>query len=583
MVNALDFTNDKVIGSHDKDKTLLWVTAFDYGDNRLGISVNELTSGKTPGFIPPTLEMGEAVGAPVSYASAECGNENIIAKRVYMASNDGGMTWKKTGSCPLSEGSFCNIGFPDGRIIGLDVGRINEDRTGWCDYISVRESRDGGNSFKEIKRLLKGCSVYLWRVRRLSDNSIIVLASLYGTPWGPGKTRPTRNTELPGETYINKIQTFFLHSRDGVNYTGPHYILPGTGAHEYDVAELSDGRLLFVAGDVQATPVSRQFVTVTESGFINGPLLPIRSGAPKNPSEDPQGGYVPETFISLFGDVLIGARRNKTYSYSTDYGENWFPVEGLPVSLYQPYMILSSSGRILNFGHFGGDVSVGMADTYVGCHGFTMPKDLPAPAHLSIKRMLNDDNSKYLNKFEAKLKDTNGSMAGKTVVFRILPYWKEDGSVNTLPQSEAPIIINAITDSNGLACVKIPEYDEIRDIHFAYKIDCITKIGDTEVHSPLMTVLAMTPERENTNPYEAYFAEGTLFLSPAFLTNNPDSIKTIENNIGKTHPDLPMELKNALIKAKVLNETKEGLSWIKAIHSNGLSGVASQGKGDYYV
>ena len=53
---------------------------------------------------------------------------------------------------------------------------------------------------------------------------------------------------LPGETYLNKIQTFLLHSRDGVRYSGPHYVLPGTGAHEYDMVELSDGTLLLLAG-----------------------------------------------------------------------------------------------------------------------------------------------------------------------------------------------------------------------------------------------------------------------------------------------------------------------------------------------
>ena len=113
-------------------------------------------------------------------------------------------------------------------------------------------------------RLLEGCAVYLWRLRRLRDGSLLVLASFYGTPWGIGCERATRNTMLPGETYLNKIQTFFLHSTDGRSFSGPHYVLPGTGAHEYDAAELSDGRLLFVAGDVQgaAQPSSRRAVSV---------------------------------------------------------------------------------------------------------------------------------------------------------------------------------------------------------------------------------------------------------------------------------------------------------------------------------
>ncbi len=101
----------------------------------------------------------------------------------------------------------------------------------------------------------------LWRVRCLRDGTLVVLASLYGTPWGPGRERATRNTMLPGETYQSKIQPFFLTSRDGREFSAPNYILPGIGAHEFDFVELPDGRLLFIAGDVQGTPVGRQFVT----------------------------------------------------------------------------------------------------------------------------------------------------------------------------------------------------------------------------------------------------------------------------------------------------------------------------------
>ena len=73
--------------------------------------------------------------------------------------------------------------------------------SGWCDYLRVRESADGGATWRDVCRLLEGCAPYLWRVRRLKSGEIIVLASLYGTPWGPGRERATRNTMLPGESY----------------------------------------------------------------------------------------------------------------------------------------------------------------------------------------------------------------------------------------------------------------------------------------------------------------------------------------------------------------------------------------------
>ena len=119
--------------------------------------------------------LGEAIGAPVSYCSAECGSADTVSERVYMASDDGGEHWYETGRCPLAEGSFLNAGFADGRLVGLDVGRVNAARTGWCDYIAVRESTDGGSTWTETARLLEGCAVYLWRLRRLRDGSLLVL------------------------------------------------------------------------------------------------------------------------------------------------------------------------------------------------------------------------------------------------------------------------------------------------------------------------------------------------------------------------------------------------------------------------
>lgn len=126
-----------------------WTDCFDYQNGRLGLSFKEIRRAHDAAFVPPRLEMGEAIGAPVSYCSAECGSADTVSERVYMASDDGGEHWYETGRCPLAEGSFLNAGFADGRLVGLDVGRVNAARTGWCDYIAVRESTDGGSTWTE--------------------------------------------------------------------------------------------------------------------------------------------------------------------------------------------------------------------------------------------------------------------------------------------------------------------------------------------------------------------------------------------------------------------------------------------------
>ena len=217
-----------------------WVTAFDYGDGSVGVSFKETIQAENPHYEKPTLEMGEAAGTPVSYGAIDFASPHLVHERVYLRTRDG-ETYEETGRSPLDQGAFTNLGFPDGRIVGLEVRRANAARTGWADEIDVRESSDGGTTWTSRPPILRGTSPYLWRTRRLSDGTHIILASFYGTPWGADQERPTRNTMFPGETYLGKIQTFFLTTRDGREFSEPHYVLPGVGAHEYDVVERGDG------------------------------------------------------------------------------------------------------------------------------------------------------------------------------------------------------------------------------------------------------------------------------------------------------------------------------------------------------
>lgn len=65
-------------------------------------------------------------------------------------------------------------------------------------------------------------------------------------------------------------------------------------------------------GDVQGTPVGRQFVTPSPDGWLNGTLYPICTGAPGDPVRDPQGGYVPETIAwDAQRGCIVGYRRNQ--------------------------------------------------------------------------------------------------------------------------------------------------------------------------------------------------------------------------------------------------------------------------------
>lgn len=579
---------DVYVPAHDPGFAA-WVTGFDYGDGRVGISFKETVQEPNPDFTPPLLEMGEAVGAPVSYASIECGAADQVSSRVYLVSADGGDTWTETGRCQLEEGSFCNIGFPDGRIIGLDVPRINAERTGWCDYIEVRESSDGGSTWTRIDRLLEGQAPYLWRVRRLKDGTIIALASLYGTPWGPGRRRLTRNTMLPGETYLAKIQTFFLTSTDGREYDGPHYVLPGIGAHEYDVVELDDGGLLFVAGDVQGTPVARQVVRREGRRFFNEALLPIGLGAPPNAAADPQGGYVPESIVNVGDDILVGSRRNKPYSVSNDLGANWQVLEGLPPSLYQPFMMVLPDGRTANFGHVGSDSAFGEEEMRIGVDRFRLPDTLEPMPSLDLTRDLDASGSHYLNRYRVRLHRGGVPESGQLVEFRFVPVWNPDGTVSTRTLDEAEIVIPGRTDAEGYAVAEATGFDRIGDIHFYYTVDAVHRgAGGITVRSASMTEPALTPHRRDAHPHPAYLVHGVLSLSPRFAAEHPGLVERLRSAVGEESlvPEglLEPDVVDVFLAAGVVQPDGDRLRWLASVHApRPLDGVALQGSGDWYV
>ena len=541
------------------------------------------------------LEFAEAAGVPVSYCSVEGGSARQRSYRVYMRSVDG-VNFTETGRCGRREGSLCNAGFPDGRIVGFDVPRYNDERTGWSDCIRVRESRDGGSTWTDVRRLLEGTAPYLWRVRCLRDGTLVVLASLYGTPWGPGRERATRNTMLPGETYQSKIQPFFLTSRDGREFSAPNYILPGIGAHEFDFVELPDGRLLFIAGDVQGTPVGRQFVTPSPDGWLNGTLYPICTGAPGDPVRDPQGGYVPETIAwDAQRGCIVGYRRNKCFSLSNDYGENWTRIEpDVPFDfLYQPYLLALDGGRLGLYGHVGGDNAFGENDMTIQAQVFApeCARDMPRAAQLSLERMLAPDGSGYINSFRARLTAGGRPLAGQEVEFRFNTYWNEDGSVNTTAQEDAPDKEQVCTDAEGWAVASAVRYNGIGDIHLAYNVDVVCH-GSQDVRActgPMMTILALTPRREAGYPYDAYFAGGTLYLAPQFLRDFPQAEEALRGAAGGSgvlpQGALCEEAVERLLGCGVLRRGQDGaLRWIHSVHApRPLDDVRPMASADWYV
>ena len=78
----------------------------------------------------------------------------------------------------------------------------------------------------------------------------------------------------------------------------------------------------------------------------------------------------------------MGYRRNKCFSLSNDYGENWTRIEpDVPFDfLYQPYLLALDGGRLGLYGHVGGDNAFGENDMTIQAQVFApeCARDMPA-------------------------------------------------------------------------------------------------------------------------------------------------------------------------------------------------------------
>lgn len=579
-----------------------WVGAFAYGDGSVGLSFKETLQTPNREYTPPTLEYGEAITVTVSYCSVFCSMPDYESQRVYLRSFDNGRTYTETGRCLESEGSFCNVGFPDGSIWGFHTPAALDAECNFIGGIQTRISEDGGTSWRTVSEILQGQSINLWRARKLKNGTIVLLASFVATPWGPKEFRKTRTTCLAGETQNSKIRTFFLTTTDGIHFSGPHYILPLSGAQEYDVAELPNGRLVFIAGDVQGSAAVRQEVFFQNGMPIAEPMYPILRGAPQDPVNHSQGGFVPETLCLLEDGGLIGARRNKVYSYSPDYGLNWFEVSGLPESLYQPFMLQMPNGDIANFGHYGGDTGFGQKDMYIGVDIFTLESKLPKPVRLSIERVLSPDGSYFTNGFKARLlRDTGGTaqeeatgLGGKTIIFRFQPCWNSNGSFSHSPMEDAALQLHTVTAEDGTAFAEAKEYNNKGDLYFSFMADAVyvPQEGDgfMPCQSPIISTPALRPHRRCLYPYAAYLAEGELFLAPEVWATYPEAAKMLAPYFGRPEGVIPAGvvprgLADILVQAGVAEALPDDALYIKtSVHAAApLVDVKPMGAGDWFV
>jgi hypothetical protein len=176
--------------------------------------------------------------------------------------------------------------------------------------------------------------------------------------------------------------------------------------------------------------------------------------------------------------VLIGCQRPGTYYCSTDLGQNWQPLEGVPASdeVYQPWIHYLGGEKVACAGHLGADDPIGGRDQYISLHTFNIRVlQKTSNARLWIERDFDEKTKNFLNAYTISLTAGNRPIAEKDVqvwyVARDTPGYD---SWNSKPLPERMKLggktMTLKTDSAGKARLVLREFDGITNIHASYQL-----------------------------------------------------------------------------------------------------------------
>ena len=267
-----------------------------------------------------------------------------IQQVIRLTSTDGGETWERVHAepwhSPMNGGLGCSVEavLPDGAIVrgvwGQYLPFYDVPQTGY-----VQRSRDGGRTwsppqvFMDPEKFL----TFPRRLRLLRDGRLVLIGGLV-------ELRP--GIETRADWSRNIVPSMWLSADGGQTWSDAVAITVAAEgvqlSEESDLAELPDGRLLFVHR-ADSPPSRWQSVMVPErDGFRI-----VNSG----PAPFPHSGY-PEMLSAREGVALHLATSG--ISWTADAGETWQDL-GIGGTGYYPRSVQLPDGRIFCVFHRGSD------------------------------------------------------------------------------------------------------------------------------------------------------------------------------------------------------------------------------------
>jgi hypothetical protein len=282
-------------------------------------------------------------------------------RNVHLRSSDGGKTWKQVSadsfkSCMNGVTGEAQAALPDGTVVrGVWGFYLPYDRdlprTGY-----FQRSGDGTRTWGKPEILLDPKKYSAWpkRIRVLRDGRLVVLLGVATIPAGS-------HTRIK---FGKKVEPMLIVSSDrGKTWKGPIRAVPreqkGGWTEEWDVAELAGGDLLCVFR--RASGSKRWQGMLKKAGDT---WVTQKAG----PSVLPHSGH-PELLAAREGPILHLATTG--IHWTGDAGKTWHPLK-IPGTAYYPRGVQAKDGRILVFGHVGGDDAYGKVDQSIVMDSFRL-------------------------------------------------------------------------------------------------------------------------------------------------------------------------------------------------------------------
>lgn len=336
-----------------------WVGAWTMHDGSLMVSFTQAT-GPVEGRPQAPPEIQERLTwPPPGHPGYDM--TGLDLQNVYLQSTDGGKTWRQVSadpfkSCMNGVTSEAQIGLADGTVLrGVFGFYLPYDpelpQTGF-----LQRSTDGTQTWSKPEVPLDAAQYSTWprRLRVLRDGRILLLAGISHAAAGSQTRREFSAAVEPG---------MMVSSDQGRTWTGPAAAIPsdqaGGWTEEFDVAELANGDLLCIFR--RASDDKRWQSTLRKSGDT---WLPSQAG----PCELPHSGQ-PELLATREGPILHLATSG--VHATLDAGKTWQKLD-LPGTAYYPRSVQTRDGRILVFGHVGGDDAYGKADQSIVMDSFRL-------------------------------------------------------------------------------------------------------------------------------------------------------------------------------------------------------------------